>query len=68
MGAKNRLREIRHQMMIDKKREFAAMLGLDERQYGRYEGQETQPSMEVGLRIAKILGKRLDDIFYLEQD
>ncbi len=65
MGARNRLREIRHQMMIDKQKEMADLLGLEQSQYNRYETQQVQPSIELALRIAKALGKSVEDIFYL---
>lgn len=68
MGAKNRLREIRHEMMIDKQNEFAELLGIAPNQYNRYEKQSGQPTLEVVLRIAKHLNKPVEDIFYLEDD
>lgn len=67
MAAKNRLREIRHEMMIDKQIEMAQLLGIAPNQYNRYEKQG-QPTIEVALRIAKRLNKRVEDIFYLEDE
>ena len=68
MGAKNRLREIRHEMMIDKQTEMAELLGIAPNQYNRYEKQSGQPTLEVILRIARRLNRRVEEIFYLEDD
>jgi len=68
MAAKNRLREIRHEMMIDKQNEMADLLGIQQQQYNRYEKQNVQPSLEVALRMAKRLNRSVDDIFYLEEE
>ena len=68
MTAKNRLREIRHELMIDKQNEFAEFLGIGSSQYNRYEKQSGQPTIEIVLRIAKRLNKPVEDIFYLEDD
>lgn len=65
MAVKNRLREIRHQMMIDKQNEMADYLCLQQQQYNRYEKQGVQPTLEVSLKIAQKLNKRVEDIFYL---
>jgi DNA-binding XRE family transcriptional regulator len=61
----NRLKEIRHQLMIDSKSEMARMLGIAWAQYSRYEHQHEQPNLENAFRIAKVLNMRVDDIFYL---
>lgn len=68
MAAKNRLREIRHEMMIDKQNEMADLLGIQQQQYNRYEKQNVQPSLEVALRMAKKIKKSVEDIFYLEEE
>jgi DNA-binding XRE family transcriptional regulator len=64
MPVKNRLREIRHQMMVDKQIEMAELLGVDLKQYNRYERNVVQPSIHVAFRIASALGKKVDEIFY----
>ncbi len=68
MAAKNRLRKIRHEMMIDKQNEMADLLGIQQQQYNRYEKQSVQPSLEVALRMAKKPKRSVDDIFYLEEE
>lgn len=68
MAAKNRLREIRHELMIDKQNEMADLLGIQQQQYNRYEKQNVQPSLEVALRMAKKIKKSVEDIFYLEEE
>lgn len=62
--AKNRLRQIRHEMMIDKQNEFAQLLGIAPNQYNRYEKQSGQPTLDIVLRIAKRLNKPVEEIFY----
>lgn len=66
--AKNRLREIRHKMMIDKQNEMAQLLGIAQNQYNRYEKQTGQPTLDVALRIAKRLNKPVEEIFYLDDE
>ncbi|MGI1659599.1 MAG: helix-turn-helix transcriptional regulator [Desulfitobacterium sp.] len=66
MAVKNRLREIRHEMMIDKQVEMAELLGLTRHQYNRYEKQYTQPTLETALEIAEKINRKVEDIFYTE--
>lgn len=65
---KNRLRKIRHELMIDKQIEMARLLGLRQEQYNIYELQRSQPSLEIALRIARKLGRPVEEIFWLEDD
>ena len=45
-------------------KDFAELLGIDFRQYNRYE-HTIQPSLEIALRIAHKLSRDIKDIFYL---
>lgn len=45
--------------------EFAKMLGLDYRQYNRYENG-MEPKLSTALQIAKKLNMKVEDIFYLD--
>lgn len=65
---KNRLRKIRHELMIDKQIDMARLLGLRQEQYNIYELQRSQPSLEIALRIARKLGRPVEEIFWLEDD
>jgi len=65
--AKNRLRQIRHEMMIDKQLEMADLLGVSQGQYNRYERGKAEPTLDVALRIAQKLSKSVEDIFYLDE-
>lgn len=67
MSARNRLREIRHEMLIDKQIEMANLLGIAQNQYNRYE-KGGQPTLEVALKIAKRLNRPVEDIFFLDED
>lgn len=63
---KNRLKEIRMGEYLMSKRDFAAHLQIIEQQYLRYENGLSNPSLEIALKIAKVLNKHLDDIWYLK--
>lgn len=65
MGAKNRLREIRHEMMLDHAKEMALTLGISEQAYSRLENQRSQPTLEKALIYAQKLKRTVDEIFYL---
>jgi putative transcriptional regulator len=65
---KNHLREIRHELMIDKQIDMARLLELRQEQYNIYELQRSQPSLEIALRIARKLGRPVEEIFWLEDD
>ena len=67
MGLKNRLRQIRHSMCIDKQITMANMLNLTQPQYNRYEKNQIQPSFEMGIKIAKKLGMSVEEIFYIDE-
>jgi DNA-binding XRE family transcriptional regulator len=62
---KNNLKEIRMKEYMLNKKEFAKMLDIAEQQYLRYENGITAPSLEVCLKIAKALSKKMDDIWHL---
>lgn len=65
---KNRLREIRHELMVDKQIDMARLLGLRQEQYNSYERQRYQPSLEVALQIAKKLKRPVEEIFWIDDD
>lgn len=65
MTVKNRLREIRHEMMLDKQIEMAELLGIQQQQYNRYERQQIQPTLEIALKIALKLNRSVESIFYI---
>ncbi|MDR3602065.1 MAG: helix-turn-helix domain-containing protein [Desulfosporosinus sp.] len=68
MGVKNRLRKIRHEMMIDHAKEMASILGISEQAYSRLENQRNQPTLEKALIYAQKLNRTVDEIFYLASD
>ncbi len=61
---KNRLLEIRLQMGYKYQHEFANLLGVHKYQYSRYENNLVQPSLEVMYKIAKKIGKPIEEIIY----
>lgn len=68
MRAKNRLKQIRHELNIDYKTEMADLLGIRQEQYSRYERQVDQPNLLTALRIAQKLNRPVEEIFYIEPD
>ena len=54
--------------MIDKQIDMARLLELRQEQYNIYELQRSQPSLEIALRIARKLGRPVEEIFWLEDD
>ncbi|MDQ7094250.1 helix-turn-helix domain-containing protein [Desulfosporosinus sp. PR] len=56
---------MRHELLIDKQTEMADLLGITQQQYNRYEKQQTQPSLEVSLKIADKLKRPVETIFYI---
>ena len=47
---------------------MARLLELRQEQYNIYELQRSQPSLEIALRIARKLGRPVEEIFWLEDD
>jgi DNA-binding XRE family transcriptional regulator len=63
---KNRLKEIRMKEYMVTQTEFAEnVLGIDYRQYNRYENG-TVPTLETALHISQKLNRTVEEIFYLE--
>jgi Predicted transcriptional regulators len=54
-------------MLIDTKKDMAELLDLTPANYSRYEHQRIQPSMEMALRMAKKLNRRVEEIVYLDE-
>lgn len=63
---KNRLREIRMREYMMEPAEFAALIKVNIKTYYAWELGRAIPSMKEALRVAKILNKRVDDIWFLE--
>ena len=62
---KNRLKEIRMREYMLNMKEFAALLEINYVQYTGYE-KGIVPYLEVALKIAENLNRKVDDIFYLD--
>lgn len=66
-GVKCLLKEIRlKEYMQDNKAEFARFLRTEPHTYAKWENEESTPTMKKGLEVAKILNKRIEDIWQLE--
>ncbi|WP_097025432.1 helix-turn-helix transcriptional regulator [Clostridium peptidivorans] len=66
MEVKNRLKEIRMKEYAMEPGEFAALIKVNVKTYYAWELANAIPSMKEGLRVAKELHKKIDDIWYLE--
>lgn len=64
---KNRLLDIRLQFGYKKQKDFAKFLEVSPVNYNRWENNLTQPSVEMVLKIAELLGLKVEDIIYLEK-
>jgi putative transcriptional regulator len=59
---KNRLKSWRYKMEMNQK-QFYAFLDINKDQYGRYERNEQQPSIEVAWKIAQKLNCHIEELF-----
>lgn len=59
----NNLKRIRMQEYMLSKRDFAKKIDIAEQQYSRYENGQTNPSLEIAMKIAQSLNKKIDDIW-----
>lgn len=59
----NNLKKIRMQEYMLNKRDFAKKLDIAEQQYSRYENGQTNPSLEIAMKIAYTLQKKIDEIW-----
>lgn len=66
MEVKNRLKEIRMKEHMMEPAEFAALIKVNIKTYYSWELGKAIPSMKEGLRVAKEINKRLDEIWYLD--
>ena len=66
-GVRSRLREIRLMRGLTQQA-LAQMAGLTRQTIGSVEAGDSGPSIEVGLRLAKVLGVPLGDLFSLDPD
>ena len=59
----NNLKKIRMQEYMLNKRDFAKKLDIAEQQYSRYESGQTNPSLEIAMKISHILQKKIEEIW-----
>lgn len=67
MAVKNRLKDIRHDHRMNQV-EFADFIGVRANLYNRWERQNGQPELESVLRIAKRIGRAVEEIVYLDEE
>lgn len=63
---KNRLKEIRMREYMMSQKEFAEVLKVDDKTYSGWENNHSRPTLERALEVAKILNKKIEDIWFLE--
>lgn len=66
MQLRNDLKEVRMRMSVSQA-ELGRITGISRSTVGRIERGQYMPSLRLAFRLAKKLGLRVDDIFYLEQ-
>ena len=65
---KNRLRVFRFQHNTITQEELADQVGVTRQTILAIEKGKFNPSMKLALQLARVLGARVDEIFYLEGD
>lgn len=63
---KNRLKEIRMREYMMNQKEFAEFIEIDIKSLSNWERNISRPNLEIALKIAKKLNKKVEDIWYLE--
>jgi len=59
----NNLKKIRMQEFMLNKKEFSALLTINESQYSRYESGQSQPTLEIAIKVATTLKRQITDIW-----
>lgn len=63
---RNRLKEIRMKEYMMQPQEFAELISVNYKTYYSWEKGQAGPSLEKALDVAKILNKKVEDIWYKE--
>lgn len=66
MAVKNRLKEIRLREYMETSQEFSKRLGMPLSTYSNIERAKRQARLETALEIAAKLGKKVEEIWYLD--
>ena len=61
---KNRLREIRMREYLMEQKEFAELIRVNYKTYYSWEKGQAGPSLEKAMDVAKILNRKIEDIWY----
>lgn len=64
---KNNLKTIRMGEFYLTKREFSKKLDIAEQQYLRYESGQSNPSLEIAIKISAKLQRHIEDIWYIDK-
>ena len=62
----NKLKEIRMKEYMMQPQEFAELINVNYKTYYSWEKGQAGPSLEKALDVAKILNKKVEDIWYKE--
>lgn len=65
---KNNLKAIRMGEFYLSKRDFSKKLDIAEQQYLRYENGQSNPSLEIAIKISIKLHKHVDDIWHIDEN
>ncbi|MFZ5816645.1 MAG: substrate-binding domain-containing protein [Bacillota bacterium] len=64
---RNNLREVRTRLGLSQQ-ELAEQVGITRQAVGAIEAGQSSPSAAIALRMARVLGCQIDDLFWLEDD
>lgn len=67
-GVRNRIREARLARGIRSGAELARRVGYDQRSVSSWETGERLPTVKGALRLARVLGVSMEELFYLEDE
>jgi Predicted transcriptional regulators len=67
LGVRNKLKEIRMREYAEDPKEFAKRLNVNIKTYYVWENGAVLPGSKTMFEIAKILNKKVDDIWWLEE-
>lgn len=63
---KNRLLAIRLNLGYKKQKDFAKFIEVSQVSYNKWENNSNQPSLDMVLKISKLLNIKIEDIVFLE--
>lgn len=63
---KNSLKQIRMKEFLMNQKEFCELLKINNKSYSVWEKGTSKPAVDIALKIAKILNRKVEDIWSIE--